>query len=50
MDPTIWPMNLDLSQMGDGSMNQQQQQQGQTGSGANGGVFMGSSGDTPGMM
>jgi hypothetical protein len=52
MDPSIWPMNFDMSQMGDASMGQQQQQQqGQSGSGASGsGVFMGSNGNTPGMM
>jgi hypothetical protein len=45
-------MNFDMSQMGDASMGQQQQQQqGQSGSGASGsGVFMGSNGNTPGMM
>jgi hypothetical protein len=51
MDPSIWPMNFDMSQMGDASLNQQQQQQqaGQSGSGS--GVFMGaSSGNTPNMM
>jgi hypothetical protein len=52
MDPSIWPMNFDMSQMGDASMGQQQQQQQvQSGSGASGsGVFMGSNGNTPGMM
>ena len=52
MDPSIWPMNFDMSQMGDASMTQQQQQQpGQSASGASGsGVFMGSSGNTPNMM
>jgi hypothetical protein len=51
MDPSIWPMNFDMSQMGDASMAQQQQQQGQSGNGASGsGVFMGSNGNTPGMM
>jgi hypothetical protein len=53
MDPSIWPMNFDMSQMGDASLNQQQQQQqqqpGQSGGGS--GVFMGaSSGNTPNMM
>lgn len=53
MDPSIWPMNFDMSQMGDTSMPQQQQQQpsGPSGSSASG-VFMGasSSGTTPNMM
>jgi hypothetical protein len=52
MDPSIWPMNFDMSQMGDASMGQQQQQQqpGQSGGGGSG-VFMGaSSGNTPNMM
>lgn len=54
MDPnlSIWPMNLDLSQMDQIPQQQQQQAQGQgqgqSGSGA--GVFMGSSGDAPNMM
>lgn len=53
MDPSIWPMNFDMSQMGDAPMpqQQQQQQQGQGGGGASGGgVFMGSNGGTPNMM
>jgi len=60
MDPSIWPMNFDMSQMGDASsMGQQQQQQqqqagntgGGSGSGSGSGVFMGASnGGTPGMM
>lgn len=60
MDPnmSIWPMNLDLSQMDQmpqqGQPQQQQPQQGQSGSGASGSgpgsVFMGSSGGTPNMM
>jgi hypothetical protein len=52
MDPSIWPMNFDMSQMGDASMGQQQQQQpGQQSGGGGSGVFMGaSSGNTPNMM
>lgn len=52
MDPSIWPMNFDMSQMGDATMGQQQQQQQQPGqSGSASGVFMGaSSGNTPNMM
>ena len=57
MDPnmSIWPMNLDLSQMDQIPVQQQQQQQqsGQSGSGTTAGggeVFMGSSGSTPNMM
>jgi hypothetical protein len=53
MDPSIWPMNFDMSQMGDASMSQQQQQQQQPGQsgGSSSGVFMGaSSGNTPNMM
>ena len=57
MDPSIWPMNFDMSQMGDassmGGQQQQQQQAGQSGSGSGSGsgVFMGASnGGTPGMM
>jgi hypothetical protein len=53
MDPSIWPMNFDMSQMGDASMGQQQQQQQQPGQsgGSSSGVFMGaSSGNTPNMM
>lgn len=56
MDPnmSIWPMNLDLSQMDQIPLQQQQQQQsGQSGSGTTGSggeVFMGSSGGTPNMM
>lgn len=50
MDPnmSIWPMNLDLSQMD--QIPQQQQAQGQGQSGSGGGVFMGSSGDAQNMM
>jgi hypothetical protein len=48
MDPSIWPMNFDMSQMGDASMPQGQ---GHSGSGASGnGAYMGSSGNTPNMM
>jgi hypothetical protein len=52
MDPSIWPLNFDMSQMGDASMGQQQQQQpGQQSGGGGSGVFMGaSSGNTPNMM
>jgi hypothetical protein len=52
IDPSIWPMNFDMTQMGDAPVpQQQQQQQAQSGGGASGGnIFMGSSGNTPNNM
>jgi hypothetical protein len=53
IDPSIWPMNFDMTQMGDAPMpqQQQQQQQGQSGGGASGSnIFMGSGGNTPNNM